>query len=92
MQDKVCIHCFVSGLVQGVWYRASTQEQAKKLGLIGWVRNLSDGRVEAMLCGDETQVLEMLEWLRIGPPRAKVSDVTHEEVDWKDDLTDFEVL
>ncbi len=92
MQDKVCIHCFVSGLVQGVWYRASTQEQARKLQLTGWVRNLPDGRVEVMMCGDADKVSEMREWLKIGPPRAKVSDVTHEEVDWKDDLTDFEVL
>jgi acylphosphatase len=74
MQDKVCIHCFVSGLVQGVWYRASTQEQAKKIGLTGWVRNLPDGRVEVMMCGDKTKVLAMHEWLRTGPPRAKVSD------------------
>jgi acylphosphatase len=92
MQDKVCIHCHVSGLVQGVWYRASTQEQAKKLNLTGWVRNLPDGRVEVMACGEKSIVLAMQEWLKDGPPRAKVSDVTYEEVDWKDDLNEFQVL
>jgi acylphosphatase len=92
MQDKVCIHCYVSGLVQGVWYRASTQEQANKLGLTGWVRNLQDGRVEVMACGEKDKVLAMQEWLKEGPPRAKVSDVTYEEVDWKDDLDEFQVL
>jgi acylphosphatase len=92
MQDKVCVYCVVSGLVQGVWYRASTQEQAKKLNLTGWVRNLPDGRVEVMACGEKDKVLEMQEWRKEGPPRAKVSDVTYEEVDWKDDLHEFQVL
>jgi acylphosphatase len=56
------------------------------------VRNLPDGRVEVMACGEKEKVLEMQEWLKEGPPRAKVSDVTYEEVDWKDDLHEFQVL
>jgi len=84
MQDKICIHCFVSGLVQGVWFRASTEEQAKKLGLTGWVRNVPDGRVEVLACGDKEKVLQLYEWLKQGPKRAKVSDVSYEEVSWQD--------
>jgi acylphosphatase len=83
MQDKFCIHCHIGGLVQGVSYRAATQQHAKKLGLTGWVRNLPDGRVEVLACGDKEIVLQLHEWLKQGPPRAKVSDVSYEELDWE---------
>lgn len=79
MQDKFCIHCFVSGRVQGVWFRANTREQAIERGLVGWVRNLPDGRVEVMACGDKEKVLTFYEWLKQGPQRAAVSEVTYEE-------------
>lgn len=84
MQDKMCVHCFVSGLVQGVWFRAATEEQATRLGLTGWVRNLPDGRVEVLGCGAREQVLALCEWLKHGPTRAKVSGLTVEELEWKD--------
>ena len=84
MQDKMCVHCFVSGLVQGVWFRAATEEQATRLGLTGWVRNLPDGRVEVLGCGVRKNVLVLCEWLKQGPARAKVSEVTVEELEWKD--------
>lgn len=83
MQEKIGIHCFVSGLVQGVWFRAGTAEQAKKLGLTGWVRNLEDGRVEVLACGSKECVVQLYEWLKQGPPRAKVSEVTYEEMSWQ---------
>jgi acylphosphatase len=84
MQDKVCIHCFVTGLVQGVWFRAGTQAQAKKLGLTGWVRNVPDGRVEVLACGNKEQVNQLHEWLKAGPPRAKVSDLACETSAWEE--------
>lgn len=84
MAQQMGIHCFVSGLVQGVWFRAGTNDHARKLGLSGWVRNLPDGRVEVMAFGDKETVLELYEWLKRGPPRAKVSDVTFEEMDWQE--------
>ena len=90
MQDKFCIHCHISGLVQGVWYRATTQKEAKKLGLKGWVRNLPDGRVEVFACGEKEQVLALYEWLKVGPPRSKVSEVTYEEAAWEA-FGDFDV-
>lgn len=72
-------HVLVSGRVQGVAYRWSTAEQARRLELGGWVRNLSDGRVEALLAGPPTAVEAMLTWMRQGPPAARVDDLVVSE-------------
>ena len=68
-------HVFVSGRVQGVWFRASTRDKAEELSLNGWVRNLPDGRVEAVFEGDDRAVEEMVEWCRHGPTMARVDTV-----------------
>lgn len=68
-------HVFVSGRVQGVFYRASTRDHATELGIDGWVRNLDDGRVEAVFEGPEGTVGEMVEWCHDGSDLARVSDV-----------------
>ena len=68
-------HVRVTGRVQGVFFRAWTQEQAEELGLVGWVRNCPDGRVEAHVEGDDSAVEQMIERLKRGPPAAKVEDV-----------------
>lgn len=68
-------HVFVSGTVQGVFYRASTREQANNCGVDGWVKNLDDGRVEAVFEGPEDAVGEMVEWCYEGSSRARVDDV-----------------
>jgi len=83
MVEKICMHCYVSGKVQGVWFRAGTEEEAKKLGLTGWVRNLPDGRVEVLACGDKDKVQQLEAWLAHGPRFAKVTSVTREEQPWK---------
>ncbi len=71
----ICRRYLVSGRVQGVFYRASAQRYAQSMGLNGWVRNLRDGRVELLACGEES-VLEKLEkWLEIGPEYAKVTNI-----------------
>lgn len=70
----------VSGRVQGVWFRGATAEQADRLGLAGSVANLSDGRVEAIFEGRPADVQSAIEWCRIGPPSARVDDVT---VEWR---------
>ncbi len=68
-------HVLISGHVQGVFYRASTQRQANSLALRGWVRNLPDGGVEAVFEGEQATVQRMLAWCRVGPPNAYVTDV-----------------
>jgi acylphosphatase len=75
-------HVFVSGLVQGVWFRAWTEQQARQLGLSGWVRNLGDGRVEVVIAGSAPAVSSMLKRLHEGPPQAKVEAVA--VADWKE--------
>ena len=62
----------VSGRVQGVWFRAAARDEAVRLGLSGWVRNLPDGRVEGTFTGEEHALQRMLDWLRTGPPGARV--------------------
>ena len=83
MSEKLCMHCFVSGHVQGVWFRASTRDEAQKLGLTGWARNLPDSRVEVMAAGEKEQLLTLYHWLQNGPPLAKVTQVTYEELPWQ---------
>jgi acylphosphatase len=73
------VHVFVSGMVQGVNFRAHTQRKASSLGLIGFVRNLADGRVEAVFEGPETQLKEIITWCQSGPSTAHVD---HVEVTW----------
>lgn len=68
-------HYLITGRVQGVWYRCSCQEQAVNLDLTGWVRNLRDGRVEAVASGDASSLAEFENWLRVGPPVARVDSV-----------------
>lgn len=73
-------HVFVTGRVQGVFFRARTSEQARAAGLAGWVRNLDDGRVEAVFEGPRPAVQRLVEWCRSGPPSARVEMV---EVRWQ---------
>ena len=68
-------HLIISGRVQGVGYRDSMRAQALRLGLSGWVRNRSDGSVEAMIQGPSEAQQAMLEWVRRGPPLARVENV-----------------
>ena len=68
-------HVYVSGRVQGVFFRDSTRRTAQALGVAGWVRNLSDGRVEAVFEGPSNQVDKAVEWTRHGPPHADVHDI-----------------
>lgn len=71
----VARHCIVSGRVQGVFFRASTARKAAELGVTGSARNLPDGTVEVLACGSEAAVAALCEWLRQGPPAARVEAV-----------------
>jgi acylphosphatase len=73
------IRCIVAGRVQGVYYRAATVERAGELGLGGWVKNLPDGRVEAVASGPLEALTEFAAWLWQGPPAARVASVQVEE-------------
>lgn len=73
--NKECAHVFVKGMVQGVFYRSWTEQTARQLGLKGWVKNLPDGRVEALFEGEKSKVEKMVGLCRKGPPHAKVEDV-----------------
>ncbi|MBC8748337.1 acylphosphatase [Paraburkholderia sp. WC7.3g] len=72
-------YALVRGTVQGVGFRQATVRQAHALGIKGWVANLDDGSVEAMLQGPANQIDRMLSWLRHGPPAARVTEVSGEE-------------
>ncbi|MDH3526576.1 MAG: acylphosphatase [Gammaproteobacteria bacterium] len=76
-----CRRCLVSGHVQGVFFRASARQQAMALGLTGYARNLPDGRVEVLACGDEAALQALQAWLRKGPAHAHVSGVQCESVE-----------
>lgn len=69
------VRVFVSGKVQGVFYRQSTVNKALELGVNGWVRNLADGRVEALLVAENTVLEAMMAWMEVGPPAAVVEQV-----------------
>ncbi|MBC3767333.1 acylphosphatase [Neptunicella marina] len=75
---ELCIKAFVSGKVQGVFYRQSTKQQAETHQLYGYAKNLADGRVEVVLQGDEQNVRLVTDWLHLGPQQARV-----ESVDWQ---------
>jgi acylphosphatase len=84
MQEKISIRCIASGKVQGVWYRAATQDRARQLGVTGWARNLPDGRVEVIACGERANVLQLHVWMKQGPEKAEVTDVSYEEIAWQE--------
>jgi acylphosphatase len=90
MAEKGGLHCIVSGRVQGVWFRATTRDQAKELGLTGWVRNLPSGEVEVLACGSKESLKQLQQWLHQGPKMAKVETVEAKEVPWEE-FSDFSV-
>jgi acylphosphatase len=86
------VHVFVSGRVQGVFFRQSTQQQAQSLRVNGWVRNLPDGRVEAVFEGEESAVKMLVAYCRYGPSAARVENAEVIFENYKGDFSDFDVL
>lgn len=84
-------HVRVSGQVQGVFFRDSTREKAEELGLAGWVKNLPDGKVEAVFEGPSESVREMVRWCEEGPRHASVEQVDADFESAGEDLEGFEV-
>ncbi len=88
---KARAHVFISGRVQGVFFRSQTRHEAKKYSVNGWVRNLPDDRVEVVFEGEEENVRCLVEFCRRGPPAARVARA---EVTWErysDEFRDFEI-
>ena len=83
---KVRAHVYVSGLVQGVFFRYETMRNARRRNVTGWVRNLPDGRVEAVFEGEKSDVEAMISFCRRGPPGAMVRDV---KVTWEKPTGEF---
>jgi acylphosphatase len=73
------VRCVVAGRVQGVYYRAATADEAARLALDGWVKNLADGRVEVVAAGDAVAIAALTRWLWQGPPAARVDAIHVEE-------------
>jgi len=88
---RVRARVFITGSVQGVFFRSETRHEAKKRGVRGWVRNIPDGRVEAVFEGEEESVKELIEFCKRGPPGARVKDI---DVIWENytgEFRDFEI-
>ena len=86
------IHVFVTGKVQGVFFRQSLKVMAKKNGVFGWVRNLSDGRVEAVLEADQQRMDGMIRWINRGPANSRVENVEVAEEKFVGEFSRFDVL
>ena len=86
MSELARARIIISGRVQGVFYRHNTNQEANRIGVTGWVRNLPSGEVEAVIEGEKDKVTELIEWCRIGPPYSRVDDVS---VNWKQYTGEF---
>jgi len=84
-------HLLVHGRVQGVWFRASTQEMARQLKLKGWVRNTPDGYVEIHIQGEDSSIDQMLAWCNQGPPGARVDRIDISEVSPNKEYKAFDI-
>jgi acylphosphatase len=91
MSARIRVHVVVSGRVQGVAFRAYTVDEARRLGLSGWVRNLPDGRVEAEAEGTKEAVEALVAWCRHGPTAARVESVQVAWGTFRGDLGTFEI-
>ena len=89
---KARAHVYVGGMVQGVFFRAETANLAHRLGLTGWVRNLPDGRVEALFEGEKAKVDEAVAFCQRGPPGAHVQDLDIRWEESRGEFRDFRVI
>lgn len=88
---KEQLHVLISGRVQGVWFRANTQRKAQELGITGWVRNTSDGKVEAIFEGETTQLKNMISWCHKGPQFSQVTNVEIQHKQYTGQYTSFTI-
>lgn len=89
--NEVRTHIFISGRIQGVLFRVGTRRKARKLGLCGFVQNLSDGRVEVVLEGKKEKVGKLIGWAKRGPFLAKVDSIEIKEEKYRGEFNNFEI-
>ncbi|MGB5156981.1 acylphosphatase [Desulfobacterium sp. N47] len=92
MKDKTRVHVIISGKVQGVFFRMETKRVADSSNVSGWVKNNSDGTVEAVFEGAQDAVDSVVKWCRKGPSHSKVSHVDKAEEDYKDKFKGFDII
>jgi len=90
--NNVRVHLIIEGRVQGVWFRESTRREAVSLRLSGWVKNLPDGAVEALIEGPGNQVKELISWCHRGPASANVIRVHQNQEDWQGEFNSFDIV
>jgi acylphosphatase len=88
---KLCVRCYITGLVQGVGFRYATRRQAINNEVTGWVKNLPDGRVEVLACGASGSIDKFMAWLQQGPIHAKVVTVISNQEDWQE-FAEFAII
>jgi len=89
MRQNVRVRIFISGRVQGVFFRHNTRKKARELGINGWVKNLPDGRVESVMEGEKEKAENLIEWLRKGPIIARVDGTEVFWEEYKGEFNDF---
>lgn len=87
MNKKARIHITIKGLVQGIFFRASTKEKAQQLGITGWVRNLNSDKVEIVAEGEKKNLEELIEWCKTGSSLVKIEEI---KVEWQSYQAEFE--
>jgi len=89
---KIRVRLVIEGRVQGVFFRDSTRKEALSLGVCGWVKNRSDGTVEALLEGPEDKVKKLVQWCQQGPPYAQVTRVHETQEEWEGEFSSFDTV
>ncbi len=90
--DYFRIHIFVTGKVQGVYFRQNTVYKAQELNISGWIRNLKDGRVEAVFEGEKVNINKLLDWCRDGPKNAIVKNIEIINEPYKNEYSNFQII
>lgn len=85
------LHVYISGRVQGVFFREDTRHTAAEFNITGWVRNMDDGRVEAVFEGEDSDVEKIIAWCKVGPPSSRVENVTTTEEQYTGSFQDFNI-
>ncbi|MDR3566580.1 MAG: acylphosphatase [Syntrophobacteraceae bacterium] len=89
--EKRRVRVWITGRVQGVYFRAYTRDAGRSIGVAGWVRNLPDGRVEAVFEGDQDKVEEMVEWCYTGSPHSRVENVDIRDEPYSGEFDKFKI-